>query len=174
LDLFLGRISAPIRELVSWEDQMSEVVTTRASRGTGVRIALTLVGAAAMIVGAFLHWTGSLSATNVSVHGLLNDKIRHSGHFFTDLGLIVIVLGLLALLGVAFSTGWLTRLAGALGIVVVAVFWVQIARAPGALQPGPGAWLTLAGSILVVVAGFLGASVVTSAPTSAASRDDAE
>ena len=70
------------------------------------------------------------------------------------------MLGLVAILGAAFNTGWLTRLAGALRIIAVALFLIQAYRG-GGLPTEPGAWVALAGSILVLVAGFLGAQVST-------------
>ncbi|HZA60163.1 MAG TPA: hypothetical protein VE754_00595, partial [Actinomycetota bacterium] len=73
---------------------------------------------------------------------------------------VVIVLGLLALLGLAFRTGWLTRLAAALGVIAFVLFLITVYRA-GADRDltdiGIGMWVILAGSVLALIGGFLGA-----------------
>ena len=82
----------------------------------------------------------------------------------------MLVLGLLAIVGLAPRTGWLTSLAGALGIAVFVMLLVQLYRAPGNLTVSdldPGAWLGLAGSVVALIGGFFGArttTVVTTTP----------
>ncbi|HKX24977.1 MAG TPA: hypothetical protein VJP08_01545, partial [Actinomycetota bacterium] len=91
------------------------------------RLIFTLLGAAGMIVGAFLPWF-SFDATEAPPGiGLDGIESKYSvfystdnpfgASFFESAGLIAIVLGVLALLGLVFRTGWLTTLAGVLGIV---------------------------------------------------------
>ena len=138
---------------------MSYEDTTKASGGgLAGRIAPTLAGAALMILGSFLRWVGSLKGTNLSIHALYNDKFHQSGHFFTNVGAAMIALALLAIVGLAFHTGWLTRVAGALGVVVFVLFAVELYRGPGGQTIGPGAWIALGGSILTLVAGFFRSS----------------
>jgi hypothetical protein len=134
---------------------MSDETTTKTSiGGLAGRIALTLAGAALMILGSFLRWVGQLRGTDLSIHALYNEKFHHSGHFFTNVGAVMIGVALLAIIGLAFHTGWLTRVAGALGIVVFVLFAVQLYRGPGGQSIGLGAWVALGGSILTLVAGF--------------------
>ena len=82
----------------------------------------------------------------------------------------MLVLGLVAIVGLAPRTGWLTSLAGALGIVVFVLLLVEMYRAPGNLTVSdldPGAWVGLAGSVVVLIGGFFGArttAVVTTTP----------
>jgi len=138
---------------------MSYEDTTKTSiGGLAGRIALTLTGAALMILGSFLRWVGLLKGTDLSIHALYNDKFHHSGHFFTNVGAVMMGLALLAIIGLAFHTGWLTRIAGALGIVVFVLFAIQLYRGPGGQSIGPGAWVALGGSILTLVAGFFRSS----------------
>ena len=157
--------------------------------GLSARIILTLLGAAAMILGAFLTWfnfPGEIpaGADIPSTAGIKwNWSILYStedpfdASFFTSVGFIAIVLGVLALLGLALRTGWLTRLAGVLGIVVVIAYAITLYRVPEAEsgpggfsigQIGIGAWLVAAGGLVVLIAGFLGSRRVVSATVPAA------
>lgn len=122
----------------------------------GGRIVLTLLGAAGLIVGAFLEWTRGLAGTDLRIRALVTVRFAPSDRFVTTVGFVAIVLGLLAVLGLAGGTGWLTRLAGALGIVAFILFAIQVYRSPGAVRIGPGAWVALAGAVVALIGGFLG------------------
>ena len=68
-------------------------------------------------------------------------------------------------MGLAARSGWLTRLAGALGIAGFVLFAIEIYRANmSASNIGAGAWVALAGSVVTLIAGFMtawsGSSVV--------------
>lgn len=161
--------------------------------GLSARIFLTLVGTAGIIVGTFLRWfnfpgQGLFEGTpegagvpgsagiewNWSVLYSTDDPFDAS--FFTSIGFIAIVLGLLAVLGLALRTGWLTRLAGALAIVIVILYAISLYRVPaedadggfGIAQIGIGAWLVALGGLIVLIAGFLGSRRVVSATVPAA------
>src|SRR5438309_6450718 len=81
-------------------------------------------------------------------------------------GFAMVVLGLVALLGLAPRSGWLTRFAGALGIIGFALFAIQVSRAhmtfPGSIDAG--AWVSLAGGIVALLGGFFGSRVVVTEP----------
>jgi hypothetical protein len=148
------------------------------------RIILTLLGAAAMIVGAFLNWfkfPGDIPAgvEVPSTKGIeWNWSILYStedpfgADFFTSVGFIAIVLGVLALLGLALRTGWLTRLAGVLAIVVVVAYAITLYRVTeeelSISSVGVGAWVVAAGGLIVLIAGFLGSRRVVAATVPAA------
>ena len=153
--------------------------------GLSARIILTLVGAAAMIGGSFLNWfafpnadqipegvdTGTAGIEwNWSVLYSTDDPFDAS--FFTSIGFVVIVLGLLALLGLALRTGWLTRLSGVLAIVVLVLYAITLYRVPeddlGISNIGIGAWVVAAGGLIVLIAGFLGSRRVVAAQVPAA------
>jgi hypothetical protein len=147
-------------------------VATRAGwdwRSMVVRGVLTLIGAAGMIVGAFMDWTGGRSGVNLGIRSLWTTEFSTSGaSFVATVGFAFIVLGLLAIVGLAPATGWLTRLAGALGIAGFVLFAIEIYRANlTASDIQAGAWVALAGSVVALVGGFLGGhrAVVAAAPT---------
>src|SRR5947199_50161 len=134
---------------------------TRNTAGTVVRIVLTLVGAALMVFGAFMHWVRGLIGTNLSWKAFYSTDLGHAQNFVSSVGFVFIVLALLGIVGLAAWTGGLGRLAGALGVAAFVLFAIQVFRASGQHLAGldtkieVGAWLALAGSVIVLIAGFL-------------------
>jgi hypothetical protein len=134
---------------------------TRNTTGTVMRIVLTLVGAGFMVVGAFMDWVRNILGTNLSWKAFYSTDLRHAHSFVESVGFVFIVLALLGIVGLAAWTGGLGRLAGALGIAGFVLFAIQVFRASGQNIEGLdsrieiGAWLALAGSVIVLIAGFL-------------------
>src|SRR5205823_9210783 len=127
--------------------------------GFGARFVLTVLGAGGLIVGAFMNWTASLAGTDLSIKASWRTTFERSDRFIMTVGAAAVVLGLLAIIGMTFSTGWLTRLAGALGIVGVVLFGVQVYRRYGAHSLGSiesRAWVCLAASVLSILCGRVG------------------
>jgi hypothetical protein len=130
------------------------------------RMVLTVAGAAGMIIGAFLKWLSEAEqiGTEIEVQILWSYEIEGQANFVSSVGFVAIILGLLALVGLAFRTGWLTRVAGALGIVVFVLYVITIYRVPEAeadvSNVGLGAWLVLIGGVLALIGGFLGTRTV--------------
>ena len=134
----------------------STATTTPKYVPLGVRVVLTLVGAAGLIVGAFLTWIDGIRGTDLSIDALWRTTFHSTGQFVQTIGFASIVVGLVAIVGLAFASGWLTRLAGAVGIVGFVLFAIQVFRDSGSHTWGAGGWLALAGSIVVLIGGFLG------------------
>ncbi len=138
------------------------------------RIVLTLLGAAGLIVGGLLNWIstgGGTAGTKLDVRALWDTSAGTTTVFVRTVGFVAIVLGLLAIVGLAFRSGWLTRVAGALGIVEFVLFAITVSRASGLSFPGSvdvGAWLVLAGGVVALVGGFLGTRTVTATTVPAA------
>jgi hypothetical protein len=134
--------------------------------GLLARVLLTLLGAAGMIIGGFLNWTNGMNGVDLSYRAFYQTSFVHDGNFITTVGFAMIALGLVGLVGLAPRSGWLTRLAGALGIVGFVLFVIQLTRA-NASMPGSidmGAWIALAGSIVALIGGFFGTRTVVVAP----------
>jgi len=121
------------------------------------RVVLTLVGAAGSIIGAFMEWVDRQTGVNLSIRALWTTDVHNTGSsFVATVGFAFIVLGLLAIVGLAAKSGWLTRVAGALGIAGFVLFAIEIYRANmSASNIGAGAWVALAGSVVTLVAGFI-------------------
>ena len=148
-----------------------------ATTGFLLRAVLTVAGAAGIIGGAFLGWLqfdGQTGAEGIRAPVAVfwsNLTDVDPASFTTSAGLVLIVLGLVALIGLALPTGWLTRLAGALAIIAFVLFVISVIRVSsedtgglvelGLGNIGIGMWLILAGGILAVVGGFFGARART-------------
>jgi hypothetical protein len=134
------------------------------------RLLLTFFGAAALIGGAFLRWTGPPS----SLRGVDFDYITYfklafgadvsrpstalsegTMTFLTSGGLLALVLGGLALLGLASRNGLLTRLGAGLAFVVLVVVAITLAARSGAPPVAAGLLVCLAGSLAALIGGFM-------------------
>lgn len=126
------------------------------SAGTGSgaagRTLFALVGAGLIILGGVKEWVKGIPGTELSAQMLTKHTVRHADTLITSIGFLAIVLGLAAILGLA-TGGWLTRLAGALGIVMFVLLVVQLYAGGPALLPGIGPWLVLVGGIVAVAGG---------------------
>ncbi len=135
----------------------SEPVPTAADRNAFIaRIAVTVVGGILLIVSGLVDWIKNLSGVNLTVKALFQSTFRRPNSFVSSVGFVVIVLGLLALLGLAPRSGWLTRAAGALAVAVFVLFIIQVVssdRGVSDMQAGP--WLSLVGGIVTIVGGFV-------------------
>jgi hypothetical protein len=124
----------------------------------GSSILTTMVGATGMIVSAFLDWIrpDAIKGVALSNRAYWDVTFGSDERFLRSAGLVAIVVGLVAILGLAVASGWLTRLAGAAGIVGFATFTITMYRAeadlPAALGPGP--WFLLGGGLLALFGGF--------------------
>ena len=116
------------------------------------RVLLTLIGATGLIVGAFSEWVKGIRGNQLSVGALYKHAFISDPHLGLTVGFVVLVIGLVAIVGLATS-GWLTRLAGALGIVVVVLLWIQLYLRGAKSLPGPGVWLVMAGGLVAAVGG---------------------
>ena len=139
--------------------------------GLMTRIVLSALGAAGMIIGAFLAWFSFAEGDVPPGVGLTGLDVSNSVFYSTDdpfgasfigsAGLAAIILGVLALLGMAFRTGWLTSLAGALGIIAFVLVLITLYRVPDGgftvSNVGIGLWVVLAGGVLALIGGFFGA-----------------
>jgi hypothetical protein len=143
--------------------------------GLLARVLFTLLGAAGMIIGGFLNWTNGMNGVEMSDRAFYQTSFVHDGSFVTTVGFAMIALGLVALIGLSPRSGWLTRLAGALGIVGFVLFVIQLTRA-NASMPGSidmGAWIALAGSVVALIGGFFGTRAVVVAPAASAATTTA-
>jgi hypothetical protein len=139
---------------------------TVASGNPGIeisRVVLSLIGGGALVVGAFLAWTRGVVGTDLTNRSLYRMDFGIRGDIAQTAGGIAIVLGLLAVIGLVDRTGWLTRLAGALGIVTFALFAIEVYRS-SFHQVQIGAWVVLAAGAVLVLAGLLGPRPVVELP----------
>src|SRR5437764_2371574 len=69
--------------------------------GLATRIILTVLGAAGLIAGGFLDWIRGMSGVDLSARAFYQRTFVHDGNLVTTVGFAMIVLGLVALLGLA-------------------------------------------------------------------------
>jgi hypothetical protein len=118
------------------------------------RTILTALGAAGLIIGAFLNFVQGIVGTKLSWSILYRADITQTSTFFRTVGAIMILLGLIALVGLAMRSGWLTRIAGVLGIIGVVLVGIGVYRVPGGQTMDVGVWICLAGAVLALIGGF--------------------
>jgi len=138
---------------------VAPVTTTRARpsyAGLAVRIVFTLLGAAGLIIGSFTNVVNGTAGTNVPIRALWSTDLSGSA-FIASLGFAMIVVALVAIVGMALRTGALTSFAGAVGLVAVILFLIEVNRANGGLNGVDiGVWLWGIGSLLCLIGGFFG------------------
>jgi hypothetical protein len=138
-----------------------------------VRASLTYAGAAGLAIGPFLvwlrpvHFSGFQLNAQIFYRFYLATRTHVAGHQrgsrpLVSAGLVFLILAALAFGGLAVRRGWLTSLAGALGVVAVGGYLITVAGA-NVRHPigvgeamGPGVVVALIGAILAVAAGSFG------------------
>lgn len=124
-----------------------------------------------MAVGSFLNWStfsvgggDGVPAILLPLRSLYRPAIvdsRATWSWVTSPGAVMLVLAAVTVLGLLIRRGWLTSVAGALGLITAVLVTVQIQRANAGWFPaipekiGVGLWVSAAGSVATLVAGFL-------------------
>jgi hypothetical protein len=117
---------------------------------------LSLLGVAALVVSAFSNWIADRAATEIPVadlFGLTDD----AASFGVSIGLVLLVVAAVGLVATLVVSRVLQAIAGVVGLVV-AGDWIFQALV-GDVSIGDirlGAWLALGGSVLLVLASWLG------------------
>ena len=136
----------------------SGAMPTAAISGAGQSMLFTMIGAGGLIVSAFLDWIrpDDVQGANLSYRAFFDPAFGSQAPFFRSAGFMMVILGLVAILGLVGRSGWLTRLAGAAGIIAFALFTITLHRAganlPRALGVGP--WVLLGSGLVAMFGGF--------------------
>lgn len=132
-----------------------ETVTPRRSkRWFSTNVILVVVGGVAMIVGSFLNWAGPVRGTHTYISALWDPEFT-TAELLRSVGLVMILLGGFAILGTVVEAGWVSWLAGILGVAVVILFVVEVLRGSSSMgDVHVGLWLSLAGAVLATLGGF--------------------
>ena len=158
--------AAPVEEEGEYRTVREEETTRTRPGGMAARVIFTLLGAAGMIYGACLSWLrvpgvdANAPGTEVQWDVFFTPNADASG-FFGSAGFVIVVLGVLAVIGLAFRTGWLTSLSGAVAVaamILLAITFYRVAEIDlGVENFGLGAWLIVAGGLVALIGGFFGA-----------------
>ena len=128
-----------------------------------VRMVLTLVGVASLVAGALMEWVHGTQGIQLTYRAFYQTDFSSGAPFLQSVGAAVMVIAVLAILGLAVTSGWLTRLAGALAgaaflLVLVETLRGDVVRSAGDVQVGM--WLTLVGGIVLLIGGIVGSGSV--------------
>jgi hypothetical protein len=135
-------------------------VTDRPGGGLAARLILGLIGAAGMIIGPFLAWAPNVAGTEIQFRAFFSTRPTGEAGFAASVGFTVLILGVIALVGLAFKSGWLTSLAAGLGLLACILIVVTVYRSPGEAGIGDlqiGFWISAIGSLLALFASMFGA-----------------
>jgi hypothetical protein len=133
-------------------------VADRPGGGLAARLILGLIGAAGMIIGPFLDWAEGVAGTEVQFRAFFSTEQTGEAGFAASAGFTVLILGVIALVGLAFRSGWLTSLAAGLGVLAVVLIAITVYRAGGGLGDlAIGYWIAAIGSVLALLASMFGA-----------------
>jgi hypothetical protein len=137
------------------------VPTTTRSTNVGARVVLALLGAAGLMVAAFLNWTDDIRGLDLSWQALYRTEFVTADNIYKTVGGLSILLGLLLVVSLSSWFGSFTRLIGGLGIVMFALFAIELYRDGQSHDVQLGAWMALVASVLAVIGGFVGAGTRT-------------
>jgi hypothetical protein len=132
-----------------------------ALRRIQARAVFTVLGIAALFLGAALNWEAGLAGNKLSLRSLIQDDFTTRNDVLRTLAAACVVIAAVALLSLLDPSAWLTRLAGLAAVVVFAMFAVQVFRHHGenfstsyqALRPG--AWSELGAGVLLLLGGLI-------------------
>src|SRR5918999_536412 len=145
----------------------TRAVSEAPSPWLAVRVILSVGAAVLLLVGSFLEWAQDTEGSALAVQSYWETEAGTAG-FFSSAGLVTAICGAVIILGLAFRGGWLTRFAGAVGLVAFTLVVIQLGRA-GSLDSienvGIGLWLVLAGGVLALIGGFFPATRTVAATT---------
>jgi hypothetical protein len=139
-----------------------------------LRVILTLTGAALMVGGTFAKWKGPFVGTKLSLVAFADTALKAKlkpptlgtiGAFFVSTGFVVIVLAVIAALGILTRKARLTKIGAGVALLFLIAFAVLmgtksfptvLGAGGGGSSLGIGVWISLLGSVMALVAGFLG------------------
>jgi hypothetical protein len=119
-------------------------------------LVLSLLGVAALAVSAFSNWIADRSATEIPLADLFGFT-DDAASFGVSIGLVLLIVAAVGLVATLAVSRVLQAIAGVVGLVVAGdwIFQVLVDGVPvGDIRLG--AWLALGGSVLLVLASWLG------------------
>jgi hypothetical protein len=152
----------------------TRAVDTAPSPWLAVRVIFTVAAAVLLLVGSFFEWTGGTDGSALSIRSYW-EQDAGTAEFFLSAGLVTAICGAVAILGLAFRGGWLTRFAGAVALVAFTLMLIQMGRngsLDGVQDVAMGLWLVLAGGVLALIGGFFPTTRTVAASTSVHDTDD--
>lgn len=123
---------------------------------------LGVVGAALIVVGAFVDWVSNIPDTaglDAPIAVFWSTDLTGEATFINSGGFVLIVIALITLIGAVASRGGVLMLGGVLGVIAYALLLITLLRFPGVEvgigDIGLGLWAVLLGGILAIVGGAM-------------------
>ena len=140
---------------------------SRAGRGFGslrrlqARAVFTVLGIAALLIGAVLNWEADLAGNKLTLRSLIQNDFTTRSDAARTVAAASVLIAVVAVLSLLDRTGWLIRLAGFAAVVLFVMFAVQVFRHYGenfgtayhALRPG--AWCELGAGVVLLLGGLI-------------------
>jgi len=131
-----------------------QVTTTRPFTGMMlVRTILTLAGAVALVIAMFQPWVRGANGDTLAFNAYWTTNPATDVNFWRSAGLVPLGCAIVGVLGLMTINGWLTRLAGAIGIIAFGLIVIELARVSASLPSdiGTGLWWMLGGGVAMLV-----------------------
>lgn len=141
-------------------EQPEPSLVTGKGPGIAVRASLVVLGAAAMIASPFLQWAGdpqiSVTGTELGMDVFWSAEPTLDPGFFASAGLAAVVIGLIALIGLAPGARAFSVLGGALGVAAAVLVAVSAIRGGlGFENLRVGLYLLFLGGLMALIGGLL-------------------
>ncbi len=134
-------------------------VATRERPSAMALVRAVIVVAAVGVIGiaAFLDWINGTTGDSLSFRAFWQTNPGTTNDLILSVAAGALGVAIIGLLGLATLNGWLLRLAGAIGLVGTFLLLVQIGRADLSVTETAdvGLWMFLAGSAVLLIAGFI-------------------
>jgi hypothetical protein len=147
-------------EMTVRSDREAATAMKRPSAMMLVRAAIVIAAVAVIGISAFMEWINGVTADTLSFRAFWQTDPGTTTDLIRSVAAAALGVGILGLVGLATFNGWLLRLAGAIGLVGTFLLLVQIGRADLSLTDAvdTGLWVFLAGSVGLLIAGFVPAT----------------
>jgi hypothetical protein len=146
-----------MREMTTRRDREAATATKRPSAMMLVRAVIVIAAVAVIGIGAFMDWMNGITGDSLSFRALWQTDPGTTSDLIRSIAAGALGVAIVGLLGLATLNGWLLRLAGAVGLIGTFLLLVQIGRADLSIADvaDAGLWMFLAGSAILLIAGFV-------------------
>jgi hypothetical protein len=146
-----------MNEMTTRRDQEAATATKRPSAMMLIRAVIVIAAVALIGIAAFMEWIDGVTGDTLSFRALWQTDAGTTTELIRSIAAGALAVAIVGLLGLATLNGWLLRLAGAVGLIGTFLLLVQIGRADLSIvdTTDPGLWMFLAGSAILLIAGFV-------------------
>jgi hypothetical protein len=154
-----------MNETTTRRDREAATATKRPSAMMLVRAVLVIAAVAMIGIASFMEWINGVTGDTLAFRAFWQTDPGTTTDLIRSVAAGALGVAIVGLLGLATLNGWLLRLAGAVGLAGTFLLLVQIGRADLSLTDAAdsGLWMFLAGSTILLIAGFVPATKTVTA-----------